>query len=208
MFDGLRNVQNVQLVLPNLTTSSSRNDAGPWLTEHAVETYLKDARWLVHILNVSPTLKKVYIFISGIDPTWTALDLPAEERKRRFKIFMSSFEQLNNVEIEVLTRRDWELNGGMNIGDFAMVDHVKDLQRLARAIHGQQMIDKFCVSRQVDTSVQRTSRLGESKKLVVGIVSFWKLQKMTATNLSKVRAGNNRSCQMSGLGTRASRREE
>lgn len=116
MLDDLRNVQNVQLVLPNLTTSSSRNDAGPWLREHAVEQYLKDANWLIHILNVSPTLKTVYNFIPYIDPTWTALDLTAEERRRGFKIFMSPFEQLNNVEIEVLTLRDWELNGGENIG--------------------------------------------------------------------------------------------
>jgi hypothetical protein len=121
---------------------STRPVHDSWLDENELERYLDDAHWLVHIMNGSINLEKVYINI-GMSCLTTIFDLhpdavfDIEERRRRFKLLMSPFKRLNNVNNEVLTNRPFQLGGGMNIRDFAIVDGIKDLQRFAKPLREQ-----------------------------------------------------------------------
>ncbi|KAE9962062.1 hypothetical protein BLS_000894 [Venturia inaequalis] len=150
MLDCLRHVQNVHLDLPDVATKG-------FLTEHDMETYLNDAKWLVGMLNAWPILKKVYIYI-GNNSIWNTFDAPTpatDERRCRIEELLSPFQHLNNVEIEVLKFRDWELTPGTNFADFAIVDHVKDLRRLAKKVPEQKLIDNYFIPSQ--TNAPKTS---------------------------------------------------
>jgi hypothetical protein len=60
-----------------------------------------------------------------------------------FKLLMSPFKRLNNVKIEVLTNRPFQLDGGMDIRDFAIVNDINDLQRFAKPLRGQQRLSSL-----------------------------------------------------------------
>lgn len=158
MLDCLRHVQNVHLGVPHRSFNS----------ESQVETYLNDAKWLVDSLNVSPMLRKVYLYI-GWDPDWRVFSVPTpatDERRRRLKEVLKPFENLNNVEVEVLNYQDWGLNRGPGtaFADLAIVDYVNDLRRLAKRLPGQQLIDKYFVSSQPMAVVQSAFQPGELEK--------------------------------------------
>lgn len=160
MLDCLRHVQNVHLEIPLLSSEY-------FSTEHEVETYLNDAKWLVHLLNNSPMLKKVYICVVTWGD-WSTFDVPtpaSEGRRCRFELLMSPFEQLNNVEIEVLTSREDVLTPGLNIRDPAILDYIKDVQRLTKPKPDQKLIDKFFVPIQTDAPKKRKRQLDEFEKL-------------------------------------------